>query len=182
MFFSLVCFEIGALSHSLYGWVKSAPNFKTNKFLQAIQSFLYCLSSRKKYFPLRNFETKLHPVSSLRYLLWIIRRHFNIILKKQPPVHGFILVNFRQILSDYKFAEIEAEMKLFQYFELLSILKTSPMSCDSSLLKIYWNKSILRWPFFCANIEMSPYESKEVPKWRYLVEKNFKISQSKHFF
>ena len=34
---------------------------------------------------------------------------------------------------------------------------------------------------FGINIEMSPYESKQVPKRRYLVGKNFKNFQ-KHFF
>ena len=35
---------------------------------------------------------------------------------------------------------------------------------------------------FGTNIEMSPYESKQVPKCRYLVEKIFKISQKQNFF
>ena len=39
-------FEVGALFHSLAQWVKKRANFETNKFLQAIQSFLYCLNSK----------------------------------------------------------------------------------------------------------------------------------------
>ena len=41
-----VCSEIGALFHSLHRRVKMGANFKINKFLQAIQSFFYCLNSR----------------------------------------------------------------------------------------------------------------------------------------
>ena len=41
-----VYFEIGPLFHSLYRHVKKRTNFKTNKFLQAIQSYLYCFNSR----------------------------------------------------------------------------------------------------------------------------------------
>ena len=41
-----VYFEIGAFFHALCRRVKKRANFKTNKFLQAIQSFLYCLNSK----------------------------------------------------------------------------------------------------------------------------------------
>ena len=41
-----MCFEIGAIFHSPVQWVKKRASFKTNKFLQAIQSFSYCLYSR----------------------------------------------------------------------------------------------------------------------------------------
>ena len=41
-----LCFEIGALFHSPVKWVKKRSNFKINKFLLAIQSFLYCLCSK----------------------------------------------------------------------------------------------------------------------------------------
>ena len=37
----MIIFEIGTLVHSLYRRVKKFANFKTNKFLQATQSFLY---------------------------------------------------------------------------------------------------------------------------------------------
>ena len=48
--YKFVCFEMGALFHSPVQWVKKCTNFKINKFLQAIQSFLYCLYSSKYFF------------------------------------------------------------------------------------------------------------------------------------
>ena len=43
-----VYFEIGALFHSLCRRVEKRANFKINKSLQAIQSFLYCLYSKRQ--------------------------------------------------------------------------------------------------------------------------------------
>ena len=63
------------------------------------------------------FPTKyLH----FRYLLWFIWRHFNISSKNgQQSMDSFNSI-FAKYWANYKFAEIVAEIKLFQYFELIS--------------------------------------------------------------
>ena len=44
------------------------------------------------------------------------------------------------------------------------------------------NESIALVAVFGTNIEMSPDESKQLPKWRYLMEKKFKIFQKQKRF
>ena len=64
-----------------------------------------------------------------------------------------------------------------------SILETSPMSCYSIFADNILNKSIDLVAVFWTNIEMSPQETKQLPKWRYLVEKKFQnFSKAKIFF
>ena len=101
---------------------------------------------------------------------------------------------FSKFWSNWKFAESAGKIELFQYFEL--ILRTFYVD----LKKVFdsENLSIQLQLIFCCkltrmnpcsgglflifDIEMSLHRLKQVPKWRYLVEISFIISQQQKLF
>ena len=98
----------------------------------------------------------------------------------------------RSLCSNLTFSHKRTHMKLFQYFELISDIfyfdlkkvfnsQASPISCNSIFAEngLEWIHALVA--VFWTNIEMYPYDSKRVLKWRYLVD-FFYISQKQHFF
>ena len=106
---------------------------------------------------LRNFEKKIHQISSFRHLLWFIDKTFLIFWS------AITYILFRPERS-------------FQF--------SKPLQCAAIqfLLKMYLNESILWWPFFklilkCLLMNQSKYLNEDI-WWK----KISKIFISKHFF
>ena len=61
---------------------------------------------------------------------------------------------------------------LFWPEKSFAILKTSPIRCN-----LFFAENVIEWihALVGTNIEMSLYDLKQVPKWRYFVGKKFKI-------
>ena len=111
---------------------------------------------------------------------------FHYFFQKRPQEHGFILVHFQQkthcswlerfwelkknfkVKMKYLYVILIQNIEIFHFgFNFIELL-------PSSILVENW----LEWihalvAIFGTNVETSLYGSKQVPKWRYLMEKNF---------
>ena len=129
----------------------------------------------------KNFEIFFHQISSFRYLLWFTWRHFDVSSKKSHQSMDSFQSIFAKYWGNYKIAKFATKIFFSRIFNLyhinfilnwkkFSILETSPMNCYSIC-----TENVLEWihalvAVFGTDIDVSPYESKQVPKWRYLME------------
>ena len=136
---------------------------------------------------LRNFEI-FSVISSFRYLLWTIKRHFNIISKNSQQ----IMDSFQSIFSN---KWIAAEWRDFENWKLflsqhnMYVISIQNFGCNFSELvfRSKFGGNWLEWihahaAVFGTNIEMSLYDLMHVPKLRFFVEFFFIISQQQFFF
>ena len=120
-------------------------------------------------------------------------KHFNISSKNGHQSHGFIqyIISKNWIAAHWRVSRIEKKVQVTiecPRYEI-KISKKVYFCCNLSgfLVSSIFDKNVMNESMalvsnFGTNIEMSLHETKQLPKWRYLVEKNFKIFQKQKFF
>ena len=169
-------------SDQLNSWQKTKHDFEP--FIWLIRKdfcfWEFLKSFSTKYLHLRNcFE------------LW---RYISILVKKTATRAWIRSISFSakielQLIDEFSRIKNFFQVKIKCMWYQIKTLKKFYFGCKCSkfIVRSIFDENWLEWihavvAVFRTNIEMSLDYSKEVPKWRYLVEKKFKIFQKQNIF